>query len=158
MTLEVAAEPILDVDLRDWIPRHRVCWQTIVHRDIGPDGLMSVGFDVVLSARCVGPGAWDPGSDRALLIFEHLRQLASAVIPPDCPDDVRVGPFEPTFQVRPQSDWEPEIRLVIEIRHDHEYFAAIDDDERTCVRRLERALERWGAQRDAWPSTRKIRA
>lgn len=131
--------------------------ETQVHRDAGPDGVAAVGYDVRLDAQCVGPGPWDPGGERAIEMREHLEQLAEAVIPAQCHEDVQLAPFEPTLQLRPQADWQPEVRLTIEIRHDHDYFASIDDEERACVRRLERALERWGAHAEAWPATPKTR-
>jgi hypothetical protein len=150
-----AVERLGEAELRAWIRDHRVCWETIAHREIGPHGLLPIGYDVVLCARSLGPGAWDGGGEVALETWERLEQLATAVTPGDCEEEVALGPFEPRLQMRPQEDWQPEVRLVLEIRHDHEYFAAIDDEERLCVRRIERALERWGAQPGAWPATLK---
>jgi hypothetical protein len=151
-------ERLTDSELREWIVLRRVCWETIVHREVEPEGgVTPIGYDVMLYAQCLGPGPRDPGGDEAVEALERLKQLADAVIPCDSEEDVAIGPFEPAFQLRAQADWEPEVRLVIEIRHDHEYFAAIDDDERACVKRVERALERWGAEPNAWPVTRKTR-
>ena len=136
-------------DLRGFVRDHEVCWETIVHRDVGPRGVASVGYDVVLLARC-RERPCDPGGSGALALFAGLAQLAGAVIPDRHADDIRIAAFEPAFRLRAQGDWQPEMQLVIEIRHDHDYFDAIDDDERTCVRGLERALAEWGVQHEAW--------
>ena len=157
-TLEASAEPLTDTELRDWIREHRVCWETLTHRDVGPHGVRPVGYDVLLAARCVGPGPWDPGGERALEMLQRLKQLALAAIPSTPDDRMGMGPFEAAFQVRAQADWVPEVRVVVEIRHDHDYFDAIDDDERSCVRRLERALESWGVQANRWTDARKPQA
>jgi hypothetical protein len=145
-------ETLNETELRAWVRNRRVCWETIAHREVSPRGVVAIGYDVSLFARCLGAGAWDGGGDAALETLERLRQLATDVMPADCDEDVALGPFEPILQVRPQSDWEPEVRLVLEIRHHGGYFDAIDDEERTCVRRLERALERWGVRPGAWPT------
>ena len=148
------AQDLAESELREWVRHHRVCWETAVHRDRARQGVMPVGYDVVLSALCLGVGAWDPGGDEAGLTLARLQQLAVAVIPTDCEDDVGLGPFEPTLQLRAQAGWEPEVRLVIEIRHAHEYFTTIDDDERSALHRVERALEQWGACSGSWTARR----
>jgi hypothetical protein len=155
--VEGTAAPSTDVELTAWIEEHRVCWETITHREVGPHGLVTVGYDVVLLARCMGPGPWDPGGARAAALYEGLQQLAARVTPADAEDEVAVAPYEPMFQVRAQSNWQPEVRLTLEIRHDlhhdRDYFGAIDDDERTCVRRVEQALGAWGARAGEWWSS-----
>lgn len=149
MTTLEAIDTAKAEDLRRFVRDHEVCWETIVHRDVGPRGVTSVGYDIVLMARC-RERACDPGGSCALSLFAGLTQVAEAVIPVDHADDIRARAFEPAFHLRPQGDWQPEMQLVIEVRHDHDYFDAIDDDERRCVRRLERALVEWGVQHEAW--------
>jgi hypothetical protein len=134
---------------RDFIREHEVCWETIVHRDVGPRGIAPIGYDVVLRARCRQRGC-DPAGTRALELYEALTTLARAVIPAEHRDDIHVAAFEPAFHLRRQVDWQPEVQVVIEIRHDHDYFDAVDDDERSCVRQLEGALRSWGVQHEIW--------
>ena len=59
-------------DLGAWIRSHRVCWEAFPHRESDHDRLPTVGYDVVLSASCVGPGPWDPAGPRCLVLFERL--------------------------------------------------------------------------------------
>ena len=141
--------------LREWIRLHKVCWETITHREAAASGILSVGYDVALSARLLGGSLWDPGDTRATEALEGLRRIAEAVIHEDDAEDVSIAPMDGVLQLRAQSDWQPEVRLVIEVCHDHGYFAAIDDEERGCVRRLERALEGLGVRRDAWRAARE---
>jgi hypothetical protein len=149
-TLDAGTETLSDTDLREWVRVHRVCRETATHRDRDAGGVHPVGYDVILVARCVGDGPWDPAGARAVEIFERLNQLAVASMPAPCRESIEVAPFEAAFHMRARSGWAPEVRLVIEIRHGHDYFSAIDDRERTCVGRVERALDARGVQAGSW--------
>jgi hypothetical protein len=144
-------------ELREFIVDHEVCWETTVHRDRGRPGVLAVGYDVALMARC-RERACDPCGPYVLALREALVDLAKAVIPDDPADDIRIAAFEPALQMRAEADWYPEVRIVVEIRHDHDYFAPIDDDERRGVKEIERALERWGAQHRVWKRTAQKRS
>ena len=148
----VRLEPLA---LREFVRVHQVCFEASAHRDLGPNGVVAVGYDVVLLARCPrGPA--DPGSGDVIEVFEHLVQLAEAALPRDVWGAVHIEPFEPAFHLRPEMDWTPEVRLVLEVvRHEHGYFDPIDSEERTCVRRIESALEAWGVQPGVWRAPRK---
>ena len=151
-TLEALETPTCE-ELRTFVRDRQVCWETNVHRDVGSNGVAAVGYDVILMARC-RERACDPGGGCAQTIYDSLTQLAEAALPKDHGDDVRIGSFEPAFHLRRQADWQPEVQVIVEIRHDHGYFAAIDDDERTLVRRVEHALASWGVEHDTWPARR----
>jgi hypothetical protein len=152
------AAPLLTAEaMRAFVRDHRVCWETAVHRDRGPDGVAAVGYDVTLMAQC-REQACDPGGTCVMEVYEHLAQLVDAVRPSDGPDDVRLAPFEPALHLRAGAAWQPEVQLVIEVRHDHDYFAAIDDDERSAVGRIERALGAWGVQHEVWQAPQDSRS
>jgi hypothetical protein len=154
-SIDAIHEPLSDTELRDWVTQHHACWETTVHREWTPAGVRPVGYDVLVSATCVGHGPWDPAGERARAMLARMRQLIEQITPNEGRADVHVEPLEPVFQLRPQTDWRPEVRIVVEVRHGSDLSEGLDDDERAGVGRLERGLERWGAARGAWPTTRK---
>jgi hypothetical protein len=138
-------------ELRAWIRRHRVCWETLAHRERSRGGFPSVGFDVYLTATCIGAGPWDPGGERCQALFMRLQELAQRAVPAVCAEAIRFEGFEPAFHLRPEARFAPEVHLVIEVRHRrHGYFEPIDAAEQQCVRSLEAELARWGVQRGRW--------
>jgi hypothetical protein len=137
-------------DLAAWIAEHRVCWEVWPHRERTPDGVRAIGFDLLLIARCSGPGAWDPGGARAQAIDAGLRDLAVALLPPDGSLAVTLGAFEAKLYLRSAGGWEPEVQLEVRVRHRDRYLAAADGVQRDCVRRIETALAALGARPGAW--------
>jgi hypothetical protein len=140
-----------DIDLKDWVRRHRVTWESLPHREAVHGEIPYVGYDLVLSAACIGPGPWDPAGPECLEIFRRLQELAAHVVPAAGGEEVKADAFEPMLHLRPATGFTPEVHLVITVRHrGNDYFDGVDARETECLRDLEAALESWGAQHSVW--------
>jgi hypothetical protein len=143
-----------DIDLKEWVHRHRVTWESLPHREAVHGEIPYVGYDLVLSAACIGPGPWDPAGLECVEMFRRLQELAAHVVPAAGGEAVQTDAFEPMLHLRPATGFAPEIQLVITVRHDdHDYFDGVDAREMECLRRLESALQPWGVQHGTWRET-----
>jgi hypothetical protein len=147
--------PLSEARIRRWIRGHEVCWESLPHRELWRGRLCAIGYDVILAARA-GSFRCGPGGKRALCVFRRLEQLASRVLPQPGPTEITVGRFEPTFQLRPETHFRPEVSLVVNVRHHtSNYFGPIDAQEIESTRHLEDALSKLGAQSRTWQPPRK---
>ncbi len=144
-------DPLTDPALRDWVEAHRVCWEATEHRELTPGGVHAIGYDIVLMAQCAGPGPCDPGGAGSVEIYERLAEIAKRVSAADARESVSLRPFQASFHLRRETQWAPEVQLVMEIRHRHaDYFGPLDAGEKSCLSRIEGSLTALGVQRDAW--------
>lgn len=83
-------------------------------------------------------GAPEPGDDESYRVWSALRDLVQEAVPVGA--RTRVHPFEPSFRLRSQAAWQPEVQLVAEILHPHGTFEPKDGDDRRLVAVVERRL------------------
>jgi hypothetical protein len=104
-----------------------------------------VGYEVTL---CAPVPDLAPACAACLDAFTHLQAVAAAVMPDGNgrPTVCRVRPFDSSLHLRPgPRRLEPEVQLVVEVEHGHDYFAVIDECEGRCARDIQDGLRRLGA-------------
>jgi hypothetical protein len=112
--------------------------------------MVHVGYDVALYA--LHPQALHdcPGCDECLRIHQSLRDVASAALKDLRPQGgLAVEPYTPTFAMRAESDWAPEVELDVEVFQQGP-VAESDADEDACIHAMENELRRLGARPNRW--------
>jgi len=109
---------------------------------------VSTGYDLGLHAPRTGPCTNDPGCPSCREIHRELTRILRAVVP----DGVRyeVAPFDASFHLRPETQWEPEVELIARFPARRGALAPAEtaDLEGSGVTRA--ALERLGARPGRW--------
>jgi hypothetical protein len=142
--------PGSDVALREWVRSHHVTWERTPRYELAEGRKVHVGYDVALFALHPEPLHDCPGCDECLRIHESLREVASTAL-----GDRRTGgglaiePFRPTFAMRAESDWAPEVELDVEVFQQGPVTES-DADEDACIQAMENELRRLGARPNRW--------
>lgn len=102
-----------------------------------------MGFDVCLFARVEGLA-------QAAEVHDVLRSIVKTLVPENPGVRLEIAPFDASFRLQPETGWSPEVQLRAAVEHRGDYWAPIDDAERTCVAGIERALCALGARQHAW--------
>jgi hypothetical protein len=136
--------------LREWIRRHEVCFEVSPHYEVHEHRQVQVGFDLGLLA--VLAGRPDPGAAVAVDVYERLRELAQMVLPEGARYEIE--PFDGAFHLRRETDFEPEVQMVIEVLHPHGTFDCPDEADRNCLKSMVDALKRLGVQERVWRAMR----
>lgn len=136
-----------DADLKDWIRKHRVCFEVSPHFEVHRREKLQVGFELALFARPSRSDLADAGGSECRQLFEGLREVLALAMPPGVAYTVQ--PFDASLRLR-ASAWEPEVQLVAEIIHGS-IFAPVDEEERRYAREVRDALLRLGAREGTWP-------
>jgi hypothetical protein len=139
--------------LRAWIREHRVCWELAPRFALHGDRRIQVGFDLTLLARHTPTTVDEPGCEECSRDYLALREIGGLVIPSGIhPTQCTFSAFDASHHLRPETHWEPEIQLTIEITHRADTFGDVDDDERRCRSEIEEALKRLGVRPRVWSS------
>jgi hypothetical protein len=142
-----APAPAAARPLPEWIREHRVCWETIAHFELHHRAKVMVGFDLTLLAAAPRGVALDPGGPEAVEIHTRLRALLRAVLPEGT--HFELEPFDSSFHLRAENEWEPEVELTAEILPDGT-FESPDEAVRRQVREVEERLARLGVRPRLW--------
>jgi hypothetical protein len=142
-----APAPAARPPLPEWIREHRVCWETVAHFELHHRAKVMVGFDLTLLAAAPRRVALDPGGPEAVEIHARLRELLSAALPEGTHHEVE--PFDASFHLRAENEWEPEVELTAEILPDGT-FESPDEVVRRQVREVEERLGRLGVRPHLW--------
>lgn len=145
--------------LRELAERHKVVFEVRPnyagkHVQIGFDiELYGTHSEAVLEHREPMP---EPGCPRCQEVWNHLDELARAVLPPDDREsDYRVEYFNASLsfdkkrRVHANLD-RPDVKLVIEVRHREGYNLPADACETRCVQDMIAALRHLGVQEGSW--------
>lgn len=148
-------------DLRGIVQRHRVFFEVVPAREVTEQGIRPVGYDLrVYGTHEGGSRGAAPGCERCLEVWRDLRELGRGVIPSDRGRTSRYGirPFDSALRsdsvVDSQDRNREDVLLVIEIRHEKDFFAPIDPCEDQCVKEMIGTLKALGAKEGHWASTR----
>lgn len=141
------AEAWGDGALRRWIRKHEVCFEVLPHYEVHERARLQVGFDLVLYGRRSRQCSSDPGCPECFKVYEGLKEVARRAMPPDVQHEI--GPFDASFHLRPETRFEPEVMLVVEILHGATFEAA-DEAERQQAKDVSEALALLGAQHRVW--------
>jgi hypothetical protein len=119
-----------------------------------------VGFDVELYAKHGSQEGNEhppsPGCERCFQVWEHLHEIAAAVLPPnDRKSLYRIEEFRPALSYDPKRQQgrdrgRPDVELVLTIRHRGEYNAEVDPCEQLCVDEIVASLKSLGLQEGTW--------
>ncbi len=137
--------------LREWVARHKVCWEVapLVERDGGRN--VQVGYELRLFARHEAGAHPDPGCSKCEDVYGNLKAVALSALPhEERPSRYDIAPFDASFHLRPESEWVPEVQLTIQIIHRQGYFLPVDDCEKKCASKIQTCLRALGAQPKSW--------
>lgn len=137
-----------DAALAEWVRAHNVCFEVSPHFEVYHHTKRQSACDLTLYALHPDHSVADPGGPENAEIWEHLRDIALRVLPKDTHYDI--DPFDAAYHLRPETLFAPEVEFTLEIWPDEGGFAAVDDQVRQQVHRMEDALLGLGAQRKVW--------
>ncbi len=148
-TEEGSTPPVhVDANATRWIRQRRVCYEVSPLREIDHGGAVHVGFELTLFAEA---GHDDPGSPELHATHERLKEIVAAVLPHDVrPTAYAFEPFDAAWHLRPQTNWRPEVQLVVRIIHREGYLRPADACESRCVREIQDGLRRAGIPEKGW--------
>ena len=99
--------------LRAFAKSHRVSAEVLPHYEIHDHQRIQTGFDLTLlglpSPRCAG----DPGCQECERVHALLRDMAVRVVPEAWRH--LDAPFESAFHYRADTQWQPEIEVVVQM-------------------------------------------
>jgi len=139
-----------DEELRAFVREYRVSAAVAARFDMDERERVPTALDLSLSAaRPTGYGG-AAASERSQAVWERLAELARRVLPPDT--QAVLEPFDGSFQVRPESGWEPEVELVVAILplDKGPGLERVDEHARDVAARVLEDLVRLGVARGAW--------
>ena len=141
-----------DAELKEWVREHEVCGDVTPHFEIHDHLKIQVGYNLTLLAKTSPLCSLDPGCDRCALVFEGLEGIARRVLPEGA--RVEMEPFDASFHLRPETHWEPEVELVMEVLHREGTFEPPDELEREYPAQIRRQLDALGVEARAWKTRR----
>jgi hypothetical protein len=149
-----ARETSDDVEgLKAWIRECQVSWDVSPHFEVREEHRTAHGLELTLRA-CHRGHPSDPADEQSVRSYDRLVEIARRVVPASA--SVALEPFDSSFHLRPETAWQPETQLVVEIL---ETGAA-----ETAVRALrgvraavEAGLSALGVPRGQWPTSRALR-
>lgn len=103
--------------VRDWVVRHKVCWEMAPLREmIKGEGLQQTGVEVVLMAQVPLSGDTERNEAEAVESYRGAEWLAEHVLPPDCDGlHCHVEGFDHSAHLRPETRFAPEVEARIRI-------------------------------------------
>jgi hypothetical protein len=139
--------------VRQCVREHQVCWEVAPINEMRGHDRIQVGYELRLFARHAARNT-SPGSMAARTLHEKMSAVAAFVAPSECrPSRCEIAPFDASFHMRPESQWQPEVQLTVRIIHEEGYLRAIDACETRCAREIAARLHGLGAQEKAWHAT-----
>ena len=142
--------------LKDWIREHRVSWELSPWQELVDHRPATVGFELRLFGRHGPHSGAMPGCKLCVSLHNKLSTIALAAFPKEHrPTKYEVEPFDASFHLRPESEWEPEVQLTVHIVHRDGYLRPLDECEKRCAEEIQRTLRGLGVQPKSWSETRR---
>ena len=137
--------------LRHWVRQHKVTWELSPRHEM-VDGLPRiVGYDLRLYGSDPRRAMTSPGASECIEIYDRLRSIGLSVVPAEQrPTVCTVESFDSSLHMRPESAWEPEVEVTIEVTHRSGYLGPLDACEKRCAEEIQESLRRLGAQPGRW--------
>jgi len=135
-------------DVREFVRRHRVCFETYPIIAVRRGTRIQVGFELELGAM-MPESLGEPLRDRRLCqrLFDGLCDLARAVISGAYPGiRFEIGPCDSALRYSGSPGLHPEVLLRLRILHRKNYFDPLDEEETRCLFDTERALRQLGVR------------
>lgn len=141
----------MEQTLRRWIRDHKICWELSPLVEMPDHQKVQVGYELRLFARHTAGVKADPGCHECVDLFEKLRAIAMSVLPREVrPTTYDVESFDASWHLRPETQWTPEVQLVLRIVHRGGYFRPADPCESRCAKEIQDRLRELGAQEKVW--------
>ncbi len=110
--------PSMPVDkVRDWVVRHKVCWEMVPLREmVKGEGMRLTGLEFVLLAQVPLSGSAERDEAEAVESYRGAEWIAEHVIPND--DEglhFQVEGFDHSAHLRPETRFAPEVEARIRI-------------------------------------------
>ncbi len=142
--------------LKDWIREHRVTWELSPWQELVDHRPATVAFELRLFGRHGPHSRAMPGCKQCVSLHEKLRAIALAAFPKEHrPTKYEVKPFDASFHMRAESEWEPEVQLTVHIVHREGYLRPLDECEKRCAQEIQKALRGMGVQAKSWSDSRR---
>jgi hypothetical protein len=101
-------------DIRAFAKAHRVSAEISPHHELCEHRRTQTGFDLTLLASASQRCATDPGCHENQRVHALLRELALLVLPSGW--RAAAEPFDAAFHYRRETQWQPEIEVVVEMQ------------------------------------------
>jgi hypothetical protein len=134
--------------LQDWIRQHLVSYEVSPHVEMRRREKMESGFEVALHAMRSGPCTTDPGCPSCQEIHRALSLILRRAVPDGVQYDV--APFDASFHLRPETQWEPEVELTAWIRPLRGEVASAAPTDLRSLGDIRAALDRLGVRAGRW--------
>lgn len=140
-----------NLELREWIQKHKVCWELLRHNILNKGKILQVGFELYLYAQHTEGTEPSPGCEECYELYKKLREIALQVLPVENrPTRYEITPFDSSFHMRSKNDIKTEVQLMLLIIHRSEYLNTVDDCERKCSTEIQKNLKHLGVQLKIW--------
>lgn len=134
-------------EIRDFIRRHQVCWESHPITVMNRGNRVQVGFELELSAvEGEADASLAAGDLRLQQLFEGLRSLALQFVA-DSSQEVRFEIHPDDHSLRFDGYGLPEVVLKLHMIHREDYFRPIDSALLECLAETEQVLRDVGVQR-----------
>ncbi|MFN7970905.1 MAG: hypothetical protein U0166_00890 [Acidobacteriota bacterium] len=142
--------------LEDIVRKYRICWDTWPLHGFVEGGSRVVGFQIdLLGTHAPSHPAYAPGCATCLEVYEALRCVANAVLPPrDRDSTYELSGFDSAIHYAERRHGRPDVKVTITIQHKTNINAPLDACEARCYGDIVHALARLGAHEGAWPRER----
>lgn len=145
--------------LKEWIRAHKATWELGPWQEIVAGRPSAVGFELRLFGQHGPHSGASPGCEHCVSLYEKLRAIALAAFPNEHrPTQYQIEPFDAAFHLRPDSEWAPEVQLVVHIVHREGYLRPVDECEKRCAEEIQKNLRGLGVQPKSWSETRRKEA
>ena len=93
-----------ELDLKEWIVLHKVCWELLPHQTVVGQKIIQVGFELYLYAQHSQDVKANPGCEECYGLYKKLREIALQALPVENrPTRYEISPFDSAFHMRPEN-------------------------------------------------------
>lgn len=138
--------------LREFVERHRVCWEVWPEFAMVHGKRMQIGFELELSgAHEPGVEHPSPGCEHCRRVFLGLIEIAYWIQPRERrPSRYEVEPFQPALRYSQRRGYRPDVTLTIRILHREDALRPVDPCEDRCLAEMVQRLGEIGASQGSW--------
>jgi hypothetical protein len=143
---------------RQWVEQHRVSYEMApLMEGVKGHGVQRTGYEINLYALLDpgNPNDEDPGREpQAEAVYDGLRRLMQHAIAtgPVSPSHLEILPFDHSARLRPESKYQAEVQLTIQVTPKDSKQKLTDADAAASIARAEARLAELGLRRKSWDS------
>jgi len=138
-----------ELELRDRVQRHKICWHAWPEHHVCGSERRQVGFRLRLLGSYEQPNTRPITSSAEFWkVYTSLHELARWILPQEGEDsDLQISVFDASLT--PRGDRQ-DIMITIKIVHRQGFDRPLDAGELQCLAAMEEKLLRLGAPRERW--------